>query len=337
MNNESIRFSVIVPVYNAANLLPKCLNSLKNQTYKDFEVIALDDESKDNSYEILKDFKSANPQMLINVSTHANCGAGKTRNIGLGLAKGEYIVFLDSDDYLDPDYLESVNGIIEDKHSDVVFIDIIREDESGRIIRYERMSEFKDLSKDRLIKWQLTGKMPWGGVRKIIKTEIIQNNKLEYAPIKVGEESIFSFLTLINAKTISFQKDSYYHYVDAANSLTSHDNVDNPQNVFDFISGYIMKSPYHDEYKSTVNALGVTTVAILINILANEETLYNAIVKSRLFINKYKDSIKGVINFDALEKRIIYCYPFMRLGVASPIIFGSYIQKLSKRIKHFLK
>lgn len=337
MTNESVRFSVIIPVYNASKLLSKCLDSLVAQTFKNFEVIALDDESKDNSFEILKRFKADNQQMKINISTHKNCGAGKTRNIGLSLAKGEYIVFLDSDDYLDTDYLERINNIIESKQSDVVFIDIIREDENGHLIRYERMSDFKDLSKDRMIKWQLTGKMPWGGWRKVIKTDIIRNNKLEYAPIKVGEESIFSFLTLLNAKEISFQQDSFYHYVDAANSLTSHDNVSNPQSVFDFISGYIKNSSYYEEYNTTVNALGVTTVAILVNILANENSFFNAIKESRSYINKYKPYITGGINYDALEKRIKYCYPFMRIGMATPIIFGSYIQKLSKKIKHLLK
>lgn len=331
MEDNILRFSIIIPVYNAAKLLPKCLNSLKNQTYKNFEVIALDDESKDNSFEILNEFKLKNPTMKINISSHQNCGAGKTRNLGLKKANGEYIVFIDSDDYVDCDYLEKIDRIIDDNNSDIVFIDIIRESETSELLRYERMSDFSHLSKDRMIRWQLTGKMPWGGVRKIIKSEIVRNGKLEYAPIKVGEESIYSFLALMNANKVSFQKESYYHYVDSSTSLTSHDNVNNPQCVFDFISGYINDNNYTADYGSTLNALGVTTVVILINILAQELPFIKAIRQSHVYLRKYKSSIIGQINYDALEKRVLICYPFMRIGVIFPIILLSYFQRIFKK------
>ena len=333
MSNDTYRFSVIIPVYNAVQLLPKCIESLINQTYKNFEIVALDDGSKDNSYDVLKKYKDENPQMHFNISRHQNCGAGETRNIGLSVATGEYIMFLDSDDYIDDDYLEKANYLIDREDADVVFVDIVREDTDGHFIRYERMSQYERLSRERMIKWQLTGKMPWGGWRKLIKASIIHENNLKYASIKVGEESIFSFHVLMKAQKVAFQKESYYHYVESATSLTYHDNTNNPQSVFDFISDYINGSSYKKEYETTINALGVTTVAILINILAQERSFINAIKESRKYLKKYNKSITGKVNKDALESRILYCYPFMRAGVTFPIILGSYIQRIIKTIK----
>lgn len=337
MNNYAFRFSIIIPVYNAEKKIPRCLNSLVRQTYKDFEVVMVNDGSKDNSENVINVILSDHKEVKAQLLSQQNAGAGVARNVGISHSQGEYIVFLDSDDYLEDDYLERVNEKITSDNADVVFIDLLRERESGAVIRHEDMSRFASLGKERLIRWQLTGKTPWGGCRKVVRSSIIKNNNLTYAPIKVGEESIFSFRILQMADRISFQPKAIYHYVETDTSLTAHDNVSNPQSVFDYISGYILKSPYEQMYAPTVNALGVTTVAILANILANDLTFLKAVKETRVYVKKYKKMIRGKVDFDALEKRVLYCYPFMFIGVVSPIVIGSYLQKLIKIIKKTLR
>lgn len=333
MNSEVYQFSIIIPVYNAEKIITRCLESLARQTFRDFEVVMVDDGSKDRSAAVIESFLSVHNDISAQLLRQQNAGAGVARNVGICHSKGEYIVFLDSDDYVEDDYLECVNEKIDSEKADVVFIDIIREKEGGAVIRHEDMSRFASLGKERLIRWQLTGKTPWGGCRKVVRSSIIKNNNLTYAPIKVGEESIFSFRILQIADKIAFQPKAIYHYVETDTSLTAHDNVSNPQSVFAYISNYILESPYKTDFEPTVNALGVTTVAILVNILATDLNFWDAVRESRKYVKKYRDSIKGEIDFDALERRVLYCYPFMRIGIVSPIIIGSYFQKIIKKIK----
>ncbi|WP_052476255.1 glycosyltransferase family 2 protein [Cohnella kolymensis] len=156
-----MKVSVVIPVFNAEQFLSKCLDSVKNQTYNNWEAIAIDDGSSDGSYTILS--KYALDDNRFKVSTHANQGPGYTRNRAISQVTGDYVVFLDADDYIDSHYFEKLIKCIEENQSDVVFIDALQEKPSGELIRVEYMSKYKGCSKEELIRSQMTGKMPWGG------------------------------------------------------------------------------------------------------------------------------------------------------------------------------
>lgn len=115
-----IKVSVIIPVYNVENYLRECLNSVINQTLKDIEIICINDDSTDGSLAILKEY--AIKDKRIKIVCQDNVGAGAARNIGLKMAKGKYLSFLDSDDFFDYTMLEkSYNKVIENKADIVVF------------------------------------------------------------------------------------------------------------------------------------------------------------------------------------------------------------------------
>ena len=97
------KVSIVIPVYNVEKLLDRCIKSLLNQTYKDYELIFIDDGSKDNSLKILEKYKQ---NKKIKILTQKNNGPAITRNRGIKLAKGEYIMFVDSDDYVSPCIIE---------------------------------------------------------------------------------------------------------------------------------------------------------------------------------------------------------------------------------------
>ena len=103
--------SVIIPVYNAQEGIKQCMDSLLNQSFTDFEIILLNDGSTDNSLEVIKGYADAND--FIRVIDKENEGVAKTRNKGIQLAKGKYIVFIDNDDFVDSDYLERFYNAIE--------------------------------------------------------------------------------------------------------------------------------------------------------------------------------------------------------------------------------
>ena len=98
-----MKFSILIPAYNASKYIRRCLNSLINQTFQDFEIIVIDDGSKDDTLPILKEFQ--NKDKRVNVFHQENHGVAYTRNRLLDYAKGEWIAFVDADDYVNKEYL----------------------------------------------------------------------------------------------------------------------------------------------------------------------------------------------------------------------------------------
>ena len=116
MSNPTV--SVIIPVYNAQDGIKQCLDSLLNQSFTDFEIILLNDGSTDNSLEVIKKYAAVND--FIRVIDKENEGVAKTRNKGIQLANGKYIVFIDNDDFVDSDYLERFYNAIDQEQLDIV-------------------------------------------------------------------------------------------------------------------------------------------------------------------------------------------------------------------------
>ena len=110
--------SIILPVYNAQSHLARCLESICGQTYRNLEIIVLNDGSKDQSLPVCEEFRARDDRILL--VDKANSGVSDTRNLGLKLASGEYIQFVDSDDYIDPDYTEHLVNAAEAFHADLV-------------------------------------------------------------------------------------------------------------------------------------------------------------------------------------------------------------------------
>lgn len=330
------RFSVIIPVYNAERRISTCLKRIRCQTLEDYELIIIDDGSIDNSLKEIYKSTCDMPSERLRIISQPNSGAGAARNSGIDAASGEFIVFIDSDDYVDKDYLQRAEELIRRDNPDVVFVDIVREDEHGRILRYERMSDFRNLSKDRMIRWQLTGKMPWGGVRKIVRSSIVKDNNCRYATtIKVGEESIYSYNILQNAQKISFQPDSLYHYVDTSNSLTANDVVDNSQAVYSYMVQKLRETGRSVEYEATINAMAITTAAIACNVVFNKRGLWEGYPVVKAVLKKYSNEISGEIDKDALDKRVRLLIPSLKKGFVLPIWIANRLQNAYKHAKRF--
>ena len=110
--------SIIVPVYNAQNSVARCLESICAQTWKDIEVILVNDGSRDESFSICEQFREKDPRIVL--VDKSNSGVSETRNCGMSLAKGKYVQFVDSDDYLDPDFTERLVTAAEANNADLV-------------------------------------------------------------------------------------------------------------------------------------------------------------------------------------------------------------------------
>lgn len=326
-------FSIIVPVYNAELVINRCLSSLSDQTCTDFEIVFVNDGSQDNSLSVLSDYMNAHTEMRITIINQINSGAGQARNNGIVQASGKYLMFLDADDYLDNNFIEDAKDTVLRENPDLIFIDIIRESASGEIIRFEKMSAYRGLNKESMIRQQLTGKIPWGGVRKIVKAEIVKEGHHQYGHIPVGEESIYSFGILRDAKTISFMTGVYYHYIDNSQSLTSNDKPERSEMVFEYICNELRKKKLYTSYEKTINSLAATTVVIIINVLAKQKSFTEARMLAREYLAHYEPYIKSQMDYDALEKRVKICLPFLKINMVVPIIIASYLQSTIKRLR----
>ena len=149
--------SVIIPVYNAEKYVGRCIESVQAQTYTEWLMILVDDGSRDKSLEICQKYAGADNRIC--VIHQENAGPGIARNVGLEYSKGKYVVFIDSDDYIEKEYFQ----LLSQQDEDVVYIDVRNVGEDGRVLKEEYMSSNKRLSLDSILRRQMTGSINWGG------------------------------------------------------------------------------------------------------------------------------------------------------------------------------
>ena len=171
--------SVIIPVYNAQDGIKRCVDSLLNQSFKNFEIILLNDGSKDNSLNILKEYELK--YSFVRVIDKQNEGVAVTRNKGILLAEGEYTMFMDNDDFVDSDYIETFYQAIHEKNLDLVIGGYKRVNQDNQIIFSQ------DIQQSEWSKYIIMA--PWA---KIYRTEFLKTNNLEFFDYGIGEDIIFN-------------------------------------------------------------------------------------------------------------------------------------------------
>lgn len=199
--------SIIVPIYNVDRYLEKCIESLKNQTYKNLEIILINDGSTDNSEQICrKEEKQDNRIVFINKK---NGGAASAKNEGLKIAKGDYITFVDSDDFIEADMIEYMVNTIKKYNSDIVqcsFTNLYKDTEK---FTYDKIVEQKISSKDFLelflTKWDSS--LFWN---KLFKREVIEN--VFFKEGRCIDDEFFTYKCVINSENIVTSNKIVYNY-----------------------------------------------------------------------------------------------------------------------------
>lgn len=214
---KNVKVSIIIPVYNASKTLPECLDSILNQTMPEFEAICIDDGSADDSWEILTAY--ALKDSRIRIIHQENQGPGKTRNHGLELAAGEYIIFVDSDDYIKPMALESICRAGYAQDADIVLYDGDKFDavtrKRIRTTHFLRMDLLpKNLDVFSLLDcpetiFQLTSPGPCS---RAVRRELIEREKLCFSDLKNSEDLFFSYSAMATAERIAFVPQKLYMY-----------------------------------------------------------------------------------------------------------------------------
>ncbi len=211
------KISIIVPVYNGEKFIDKCFESLINQTYKNIEVIAIDDGSSDKSYDKLKQYSNKYP--FIKCYHQTNKGPSITRNNGITYATGSYITVLDVDDWFDHDFLEKM--ITNNEKYDLIIGGYRRIYESGKI-DFEYVLKKSDWNKYRRV-------TVWA---KIYKTSFIKKNKITYPQDRIyGEDVVYTMRCMSKKPTVCFVDYIGYNNLINENSITHKDTNKIKENV----------------------------------------------------------------------------------------------------------
>lgn len=235
IEEEFMLLSVIVPIYNVEPYLVKCINSIVNQNTNNYELILIDDHSTDDSLSIAKQFEH-NCRVKI-IAKGTNSGLSDTRNIGLKHSTGDYIVFLDSDDYIEDGALENIQYIISNNnYPDIVYFGFYEEVNGLIHKKYGYKSKVNQLYNGvEFIKNELSQRNLYAaacfGVYK--RDFLIANNIIFKAGI-FHEDELWTPQVVLAAKTIYTSEYVYYHYVRRKNSITRKD--DKTKNGIDLLN-----------------------------------------------------------------------------------------------------
>lgn len=191
------KVSVIIPVYNSEKYISKCLDSVLNQTYQNVEIIVINDGSKDNSIKILKEYEKKYKNIIL--IDKKNEGVSKTRNLGIKTATGDYIMFIDNDDFIDEDYIETY---MKNSDYDIVIGSYKRIDNNNKLLFKYNLNE-----NSRWTKYVVLA--PWA---KLYKKDFIIKNKIEFIDFKIGEDVYFNLLCYSKTDNIKIINDFKYSW-----------------------------------------------------------------------------------------------------------------------------
>lgn len=255
---SEIKLSVIVPTYNSSNTIERLIHSLSNQISKDFEIVFIDDNSTDNTVDlILKALENSNipSQLIVN---ETNKGPGYSRNRGLEKANGDYIVFIDSDDIVREDHLSTFYENI--KGHDSVFVKGLKVDDEGNLFDFkvDRFDPLIDLSRKTgnvikavdIINLEMLMQIPFSFVLMLYKKDIILKNNIGFnEEFNYGEDTEFAIRYLVNCDMVKFvNKYTYYYYqeeesISRFSSLNRFESVHLFEGLYDYFNDFSYDNP----------------------------------------------------------------------------------------------
>ena len=211
------KVSIIIPVYNTENFLVKCLNSVVSQTLSEIEFICVDDESTDNSLEILQEYAKNDKRFKILTQKHS--GAGVARNYGIDNAEGKFILFLDSDDWIEKDTCKKLYAQSTRLNTDLVIFDVFWHTEDGiKKFCYFSNNEFNQDFESFVFDYHfIKNKLMIGNLgviwSKFYKSSFIKDNNIRFPKHKIYNDVEFHFKSLLFAQKISYLPEYFYHYI----------------------------------------------------------------------------------------------------------------------------
>ncbi len=211
---KDVKISVVIPVYNVEHVLTRCLEHVVHNTYKNLEIIIVDDGSVDKTSDIYSRY--AKQDKRIKIIKQKNSGPATARNTGLKAATGDYVHFCDSDDYVNLDYYERMADAAQTTNADVICGSV--EEQYYTFPQYHAVKLYTDLRDKISVTRVYDFCFIW---RYIYNRKFLKDNHLEFpAGMYASEDNVFADYTIYYARTVATASDAVYHYV-----------LDNPQSL----------------------------------------------------------------------------------------------------------
>lgn len=324
-----MKLSIIIPVYNAEQYLKKCLESVFQQNLKpeDFEVICINDGSTDKTQQILEEFQKKYTNIIL--ENQENFGEAISRNKALSLSKGEFITFLDSDDYYDALTLSKALQIIASQNLDILYLKMnhISED-------YQFIQSLPNLSENEILSGLKHERRPFPAT--IYKKSVIGEIQFPLNII-VGPDSVFNALVQSKAKRVSFSSDLVYNYLVRPNSLSK--KAITEEGYQGFINAITILDEYKNQYFSPENKEAQQYFDKVILVFVTR--IVELHILPNLYQPKYKE-LKKLLSekgYWHLAKTIAEKYPYFDTSFSKmarhqkKLIFKTKVYQLLQKIK----
>jgi len=249
------KVSVVIPVYNIEKHLEQCMDSVLGQTLKEIEVICVDDGSTDSSPAILARY--AQKDGRVRVITQTNAGPGVARNAGMEQASGEYLIFLDSDDWFEPNFLENMLYTAERHKADVTICKAVEFDTAtGKELPTQWMMKEQylpgpEFAPEEIAEhlFQFTYGMPWD---KFYRRDWLLKTEIRYPALKNSEDLAFVFPSLLAARKIAILSEVMIHHrvnrgTSVSNSRTKQPTA--PYEAFQIVKDYLDREALMERYR----------------------------------------------------------------------------------------
>ena len=306
-----VEISVIIPAYNAADYLDEAISSIINQSFRDLEIICVDDGSTDNTLEILQSYASKDDR--IHVFHQENQGADYATDNGISKSKGKYIYFMDADDILDLNALEELHNLIEEKDLDfVIFKSMGYLQDTGEYIEinYSSMPKLHECVGDSVFYWKDIGDTifaisvtPWS---KLYRRELIEKSRKEYHSTLIYHDNILFFKILFNSKRAFFYDKFLITHRIHSSSLVNSNNEKSVDIIetYNLIIKTFMDYGHFEEYKEGLYNRKVNLCHYRYKLIRDE-------FKEFFFVEMKKDFEK-IIGHERYDEFYSSLYPFNR-------------------------
>ena len=326
LSNKNIKITVIVPCYNIKEYLPRCIDSILSQTYDNLEIILVSDGSTDGTDDIIKAYANKDPRIV--PIFKQNSGVSDTRNMGLDIATGDYIGFVDGDDYIEPEMYEKLlkNALENDadiSHCGYQMVFPSRVDyyyNTGKKVIQDNKKGLRDIIVGDYVE-------P-GSWNKLYKSKVLKDLRMR-SGIKNNEDMLFNFYAFANSQTAVYEDIPFYHYILRKNSAST--SKINENKLFDPVK--VRKEIF--EYSSNNFDREIISAAYS-SYLYSVINLFRSISKYKLKQYKsdaevYKIQIKGIKESFILSKRSkVEKYLFFHCTKLLMLTFKVYDKFISK-------
>jgi glycosyltransferase involved in cell wall biosynthesis len=314
MTNVPSLISIIVPVYNVENYLAKCLDSLMNQTYQNIEVLVVNDGSKDFSEKIIQDYAQKFPEK-IKAFTKENGGLSDARNFGIDHATGDYMGFVDSDDYVTETMFEEMLNLALKHQAEMVICNIQKVDEHGNVT--QKLTQIPNMPEkiDLEIHFSVFSDLSYFACNKLFKKELFAEKRFKKG-VHFEDIQLIPQL-LLECKTLAQTQNFHYQYLERTDSISkthTEKGLDILNAVKD-VEVFFQKSQYSTKLRELKNFQileGVYTFLAYLAFVKDDSVFYKMANQLEVFVQERNINFKDILNYSRFDTNYLLSLPLKK-------------------------